>query len=501
MPTNHVTFLLEAYLDNRLSPAERRSVEAHLALCQPCREQLHIARRLVDELKPTMLAALGQPTLPPALRQRVRRAANTPQPWSFNWTFPGRVLNTIGTATVIALLAFGVWTVIRGQLLGADIPSEIVSLSPGSDGTAEQVVAATPTPTPLSSTTPAPTLTKSSVGDTLEKVTSTPRTAETAESGLEAQKMPLSQPESMPISPVQPAPAPTHTPEPPTGTIAFAYFNQAPGRQVYETHLINADGTNHRLFPLDGVSEPALRFADGEYQLAYRAYSEPTSPRSLLSGDVEGKVSYRVGGFFEDAQPDWSPKEYRLIYASKREVDRRWRLYTSWGDGEKEINLRREGQSPTFAPDGFHFAFITCDNTGNRCGIWVGDLENSEYGSQSILENKLAQSLDWSPVSAEIAYMANPGGNWDLYVVDSNGENVRRLTDDPAIDGLPAWSPDGQWLAFLSNREGNWGIWLLHVATGETRRIFSFDGGVFTPPNEPPYGQRDWYDEQLSWSE
>jgi Tol biopolymer transport system component len=127
-------------------------------------------------------------------------------------------------------------------------------------------------------------------------------------------------------------------------------------------------------------------------------------------------------------------------------------------------------------------------------------LENSEYGSQPILENRLAQAPDWSPVSAEIAYMANPGNNWDLYVVNSNGKNVRRLTDDPAIDGLPAWSPDGQWLAFLSNREGNWGIWLLQVATGETRRIFSFDGGVFTPPNEPPYGQRDWYDEQLSWS-
>lgn len=499
MRTNHVTSLLEAYLDSRLSVEERRSVDAHLAVCPACRERLQIARRLVGELKPTILAALGQPALPPVLRQHVRRAVNTPSPWSFNWAVPGRVLNTVGTLAVIALLAFGVWTVIRGQLLEADNSSEIASSSPSSDGTAEQIVAATPTFTPLFNTTPMPTLTKSSVSDTL-KSTSTPVAADTSESGLEAQNIPLSQPESEPVTPPQPAPAPTHTPEPPTGTIAFAYFNQASGRQVYETHLISADGTNHRLFPLDGVSEPALRFAKGEYQLAYRAYSEPTSPRSLLSGDLEGKTSFRVGGFFEDAQPDWSPKEYRLIYASQREVDRRWRLYTSWGDGEKEINLRREGESPTFAPDGFNFAFITCDNTGNRCGVWVGDLENSEYGSQPILENRLAQSPDWSPVSAEIAYMANPGDNWDLYVVDSNGENVRRLTDDPAIDGLPAWSPDGQWLAFLSNREGNWGIWLLHVATGETHRIFTFDGGTFTPPNRPPYGQRDWYDEQLSWS-
>ena len=41
----------------------------------------------------------------------------------------------------------------------------------------------------------------------------------------------------------------------------------------------------------------------------------------------------RVGGFWEDAQPDWSPVQDRLIYASQREADRRWRLYSS--DGEE----------------------------------------------------------------------------------------------------------------------------------------------------------------------
>lgn len=502
MRTNHVTSWLEAYLDNRLSPEERRSVEAHLAVCPACVERLHIARHLLNELKPTMRAALGHPALPPALRRRVRQAVYAPQNVSrpFNWAIPGRVLNFVGTLAVIALLALGAWVVIRGQLLGLNNLPEIAALSPSSDGSGEPTVEATSTATPLPQSTPTPTTTKSSTGDTL-KPTSTVMAVVTSESGLAAPNLSMSQAESSvePATP-QPPPPPTNTPEPPpSGTIAFAYFNPAPGRQVYETHLISADGTDHHLFPLDGVSEPALGFANGAPQLAYRAYAEPTTPRSLLSGDLEGKTSFRVGGFWEDAQPDWSPKEYRLIYASQREVDRRWRLYTSWGDGEKEINLRREGKSPTFAPDGDRFAFESCDNTGNRCGLWVGNLGNSEYGSQPILQDSRARMPDWSPVSEEIAFMANPGGNWDLYVVDSNGQNLRRLTDDPAIDGLPAWSPDGKWLAFLSNRSGNWGIWLLQVETGETQRLFNFDGGVFTPPNRAPYGQRDWYDEQLSW--
>jgi hypothetical protein len=287
-------------------------------------------------------------------------------------------------------------------------------------------------------------------------------------------------------------------PELPNGKIAFSIFNAAPDRQFYETHLIQPNGRNHLIFPLGGVSEPALS-ADGK-QMAFRAWSEPTSPRSLLSSDLEGVPPHRVGGFWEDAQPDWSPTEYRLIFASQREVDRRWRLYTSWGDGTNETNLRREGRSPTFAPDGYRFAFESCDETGNRCGLWLGDLENSEYDSHPFLADPLARSPDWSSVGEQIAYMANPGGNWDLYLVESGGGNVRRLTTNPAVDGLPVWSPEGAWLAFLSNRGGEWGIWLLHVETGHTRQVTSLPGASFTPPERSPYGQRDWTDEQLSWS-
>lgn len=499
MPTEHVTSMLEAYLDYQLSPEERLTVETHLAICPACQERLHQARHLANELRPTLMAALGQPMPSPALRQRVRRTldANSDSPRAFiNWAFTGQMLNAAGTLALIAVLVFGVWMVIKGQLSG----DEVMPLTSSPEEVAEPVKVITPVAEPT--LTPTPTLVKSFAGDTLP----TPLLP------LDNNNNNESKPETLPAlefaqqetgaAPAPAEPAPAEIAETPTGTIAFAYYNSAPGRQLYETHLINADGSNHRLFPLDGVSEPALRATNnGTYHLAYRAYSEPTSPRSLLSGDLEGKISDRVGGFWEDAQPDWSPIEERLIYASQREVDRRWRLYTSWGDGTDEKNLRREGESPTFAPDGLHFAFVSCDNTGNQCGLWVGDLKTSEYESQPILEDPLAKSPDWSPVSADIAYMANPDGNWDLYLVESDGTNVRRLTDDPAIDGLPAWSPDGQWLAFLSNREGNWGIWLLHLASGETRPLYSFDGGSFTPPSRAPYGQRDWHDEQISWSE
>ncbi len=484
----HITQQLEAYLDNQLSPEERRRVEEHVANCPDCARRLFDTRRVSAELSPLFKSALGKPHPPAELRTRVRDAIDgQSRRFKIPWAIPGRVLNAVGTVAVMGLLIFGVFTVIRGQLPGADISAEFVSLRPSGGGSSTPVAN---TPTPVSQTTPTaiPTMALSSLGDTLSMPVA-------GESTIENKLMPAV--EEVFERPT-PTPAPRITANLPNGTIAFSFYNPAGDRHVYETHLIDPAGANHHIFPLDGVSEPALS-PDGQH-LAYRAWSRPTSPRSLLSSNLEGYTPHRVGGFWEDSLPDWSPVDYRLIFASQRESDRRWRLYTSWGDGSKEIELRREGRNPTFAPDGYRFAFESCDATANRCGLWLGDLENAEYESTPFLEDPLAQAPDWSPVGDEVVYMANPHGNWDLYLVNVDGRNVRRLTTTPAVDGLPVWSPDGEWLAFLSNRGGEWGVWLLHVDTGDVRQVVELPGATFTPPAGSPYGQRNWWDEQLSWS-
>ncbi len=496
----HITQQLEAYVDDQLSPQERRRVEEHAANCPDCARRLFDAHRISTELKPVLKTKLGQPHPPTGLRRQTKAAleARSSRRWAMPWIISGRLLDAVGTVAVIALLAIGVFTVIQGQLPGADGPVEIQLLRPNLGG---GDVPAVTTPTPLAeippTATPIPAVALSSLGDTLpssarlsEKIPATSPDSQTNipfSDGWSRQDIEPSSPSGLAVDPT-----------PPEGRIAFSFFNAAGNRQVYETHLIRPDGSDHTIFPLDGVSEPALS-PDGQH-LAYRAWSRPTSPRSLLSSNLEGYTPFRVGGFWEDALPDWSPTEYRLIYSSQRESDRKWRLYSSSGDGSEEINLRREGRNPTFAPDGYRFAFESCDRTSNRCGLWQGDLDNAEYESYPFLEDPLAQAPDWSPTGETIAYMANPDGNWDLYLVESDGSRVRRLTFGPTIEGLPVWSPDGDWLAFLSDRGGVWGIWRLHVDSGQTEQVVSLPDVTFRPPRQDPYGERSWLDEQLSWS-
>jgi hypothetical protein len=489
MRTNHVDKLIEAYLHNQLSPELRRQVEQHLETCPDCVHKLAQTERLHHELGPTMQSALGYPGLPPYLHASVKNALDQPQTgwFSFGWGVTSQLLNAAGTISVVVLLAFGAYLVIQSQM-PRPVYTTQTTLSSNQSGGSETP---SPTATPAAEVSATVEANRQTAGDTLPHQSPVVgvRALPTAVLNLNPQQSALVAPSVDPALPVDALPG---------GAIAFALFDGV----KYQTHLISPDGTVHKRLPLTGVSEPALHPSQANTPLAVRSWNDPDGPRTLVTSDIQAEAPTSITHFWEDAQPDWSPTENRLIFASQRESDRRWRLYSVWGDASLEVNLRREGKAPTFAPDGLRFAFESCDETGKRCGLWVADLENSEFGAAPLLENPQAKSPDWSPVGDQIVYMANPNNNWDIYLLEGNGKRVRRLTDDPAKDGLPVWSPDGKWIAFVSDRGQAWGIWLLHVASGHMQQLVTFDGGSLTPEQRLPYnqhGERFWWDEQISW--
>ncbi|MBN1119594.1 MAG: serine/threonine-protein kinase [Anaerolineae bacterium] len=63
----------------------------------------------------------------------------------------------------------------------------------------------------------------------------------------------------------------------------------------------------------------------------------------------------------------------------------------------------------------------------------------------------------------ELAFASNRDGDYELYLIDENGENLRQLTSDTTFDFDPCWSPDGRSLVYASSADGDSEIMILEV--------------------------------------
>ncbi len=73
--------------------------------------------------------------------------------------------------------------------------------------------------------------------------------------------------------------------------------------------------------------------------------------------------------------------------------------------------------------------------------------------------------------NGKIAFTSDRDGNDEIYVMDANGSNPIRLTNNTARDSDPAWSPAGTRIVFSSNRDGNDEIYVMDADGNNPLRL------------------------------
>jgi Tol biopolymer transport system component/DNA-binding winged helix-turn-helix (wHTH) protein len=145
----------------------------------------------------------------------------------------------------------------------------------------------------------------------------------------------------------------------------------------------------------------------------------------------------------------WSSDGKKVVFV--KEGDNKT-LYLADSNGANEIVLPFSGGNMDWSPDGSQFVYQSAkDEKGNhqifRYTLATGEnvgLTNGNFGNAD---------PSFSYDGQQIAFASWSDGNAEIYVMQADGSNIRRLTNHPAFDNYPVFSPDGTQIAFQSNRE------------------------------------------------
>ena len=94
----------------------------------------------------------------------------------------------------------------------------------------------------------------------------------------------------------------------------------------------------------------------------------------------------------------------------------------------------------------------------------------------------------WSPDGRTLAVVLSREGGSQIFLMDADGSNVRRLNSSSAIDTEPYFSRDGQTIYFTSDRGGTPQVYSIPVTGGPPRRV-TFEGGYNVTPRVSPDGK------------
>jgi hypothetical protein len=90
-----------------------------------------------------------------------------------------------------------------------------------------------------------------------------------------------------------------------------------------------------------------------------------------------------------------------------------------------------------------------------------------------------------SPDRTRVAFSSNRGGSFDIYLMDPDGQNLRRLTSSSWNEGEPAWTPDGGRILYTATSGTTTQIVTLSVDGGENRQLTTASGGNHSPSVSP----------------
>src|SRR5574341_628313 len=149
------------------------------------------------------------------------------------------------------------------------------------------------------------------------------------------------------------------------------------------------------------------------------------------------------------------------------------------------VSAPSQGQTPVGTPIGGGAGRIAFDSQiGGVPDIYFMNIDGSDV-RRVITEVDHNRGADWSPDGRVILFRSEDSGNRVIYIMKPDGSGLTPLTDPDSSNYAPAWSPDGSKIAFVSERDGNAEIYVMNADGSDQTRLTNDPSPDYTPAWSP----------------
>ncbi len=220
-------------------------------------------------------------------------------------------------------------------------------------------------------------------------------------------------------------------------------------------------------------------------QKIYRGAATDADARRMAHQFADDIIGVLSGG-----QPGIA--QTKIAYASERNGNKEiWVMDYDGANQQQVTHLKSISLTPRWSPDATRIAFT--------CFAPYRGVTSAQICLYSAVSDRLISfpryrgtngSPAWSPDGTEIAFMSSLNGDPEIYVSDTTGAHLRRITFAAGVSTSPAWNPKtGKQMAFVSDRAGSPVLYLANSDGSDVEKINLPDMGYVIDPAWSPNGQ------------
>jgi TolB protein len=241
---------------------------------------------------------------------------------------------------------------------------------------------------------------------------------------------------------------------------------------------MRGDGSDRRQLtsPTEGV-DISPTWAPDASRLAFR-HSPGTSGQEgdmirIIQADGSESRDLVAGSF-----PAWSPDGTLVAFRGTEGVD----LAVMKPDGTGLTSLGvRNAECPTWSPDGRQMLFCRNEDASGRVSdnwdVWVMNRDGSEQ-RRLTGDSSRDYPIGWSKDGKRIVIFSERDGQGASFVMDRDGSGVTRVTDATDLSSVNVWLPDGRFI--IASAGGDIPEWFVLDLSGAREQIPQLTG-AFDP--------------------